>query len=171
MKSAGRPGGQYRPLSQSQLETIHQASLQILEQTGFTFEAGLDDTPGPFWRARAAPWTGPYAGSSFPAPGPGAGGQGAFQVVLCGRREGTDLDLGEDRVHLGTGGSALNILDLESGAVRKTVLRDIHDIGRLVDRLENIHFYLRPCIPHDIPDTAYDVNSLYACLRSRASTS
>ena len=166
MKSAGRPGGQYRPLSQSQLETIHQASLQILEQTGFTFEAGLDGT---LVLLEGAGCTVDRAVRRVFFPRSLVLEQVAkapSRVVLCGRREGTDLDLGEDRVHLGTGGSALNILDLESGTVRKTVLRDIHDIGRLVDRLENIHFYLRPCIPHDIPDTAYDVNSLYACLRS-----
>ena len=88
------------------------------------------------------------------------------RVTLHGRRQGLELDLGGDRVYLGTGGAAIKILDLESGSVRQTLLSDIYDIGRLVDELQHIHFYLRPCIPHDIPESAYDVNSLYACLKS-----
>ena len=40
----GVSGGQYRPLSEEQVETIHSASLMILEETGFTFEAGLQAT-------------------------------------------------------------------------------------------------------------------------------
>jgi trimethylamine--corrinoid protein Co-methyltransferase len=39
-------------------------------------------------------------------------------------------------------------------------------MGRLVDKLENIHFFLRPCIPTDIPVTAYDVNIFYVLMKS-----
>jgi trimethylamine--corrinoid protein Co-methyltransferase len=35
-----------------------------------------------------------------------------------------------------------------------------------VDQLDNILFFLRPCIPTDIPATAYDVNVFYACLKA-----
>jgi trimethylamine--corrinoid protein Co-methyltransferase len=41
MDLKGLSGGQYRPLSDEQIETIHQASLSILEKTGFTFEGYL----------------------------------------------------------------------------------------------------------------------------------
>ena len=166
MRSAGQMGGQYKPLTQDQVETIHGAALDILEQVGFTYESGLDETLA-MLRETGCDHDPDRRRIFFPrelvleqaAKAPS-------RVVLCGRKKDADLDLSTDRVHLGTGGSALNILDLESGWVRKSVLRDIYQIGRLVDKLDNIHFYLRPCIPHDIPETAYDVNSLYACLRS-----
>ena len=44
MELKGLTGGLYKPLSAKDVETIHQASLTILEQTGFTYEAGLEAT-------------------------------------------------------------------------------------------------------------------------------
>ena len=166
MKSAGQNGGQYRPLDNSQVDTIHQAALKILEQVGFTYESGLDETLDMLAAAGCRLET-ETRRLFFPS---GLveekAEQAPAEVTLYGRKENADLVLGGDRVHMGTGGSALKILDLESGQARRTVLRDIYDIGRLVDKLDNIHFYLRPCIPHDIPEGAYDVNSLYSCLKS-----
>jgi trimethylamine--corrinoid protein Co-methyltransferase len=37
-------------------------------------------------------------------------------------------------------------------------------IGKLVDALDNIHFYLRACVAQDIPEKWLDVNSYYAAL-------
>jgi trimethylamine--corrinoid protein Co-methyltransferase len=166
MTSAGHIGGQYQPLNQNQLEIIHNASLDILEQTGFTFESGLEETLEMLADAGCRLEPGQQR-IFFPRQVVLEQiGKAPSQVILYGRADSKALDLSGDRVHLGTGGSALNILDLEHGKVRKTVLQDIYDIGRLVDKLDNIHFYLRPCIPHDIPETAYDVNSLYACLKA-----
>jgi trimethylamine--corrinoid protein Co-methyltransferase len=88
------------------------------------------------------------------------------RVILYSRDGKNDLDLGEHRVHIGTGGAAVKILDLESGAVRSSTLKDLYALGRLVDKLENIHFFLRPCIPTDIPETAYDLNVFYTCLKA-----
>ena len=62
--------------------------------------------------------------------------------------------------------AAVKVLDLETGNTRSTTLDDIYQIGRLVDRLNNIHFYVRPCIPTDISESDYDVNMFYACLKS-----
>ncbi len=87
---------------------------------------------------------------------------------MYSRDDRSDLDLTGDRVHLGTGGAAIRILDLETEDPRPSTLKDLYQLGRLVDRLENIHFFLRPCIPTDIPESEYDVNTYYACLKSTA---
>jgi trimethylamine--corrinoid protein Co-methyltransferase len=81
------------------------------------------------------------------------------QVVLYSRNGSYDLDLSEHAVHLGTGWAAVRILDLESGKARSTTLHDLYNLGRLVDALDNISFFLRPYIPTDIPDSAYDLDS------------
>ena len=44
MNLRGLQGGQYKPLSSEQITTIHEASLKILEHTGITYEAGLEET-------------------------------------------------------------------------------------------------------------------------------
>ena len=44
MNSKGLSGGIYQPLSPKGIDTIHQASLTILEKTGIVYEAGLAET-------------------------------------------------------------------------------------------------------------------------------
>ncbi|MFO7714821.1 trimethylamine methyltransferase family protein [Desulfosarcina sp.] len=166
MNAKGLSGGIYKPLSPAGIETIHNASLTILEKTGIAYESGLGETVDMLASA-------------------GAGvdreikrirfsrelileeiAKAPSQVILFARDGKNDLDLTEDKVHLGTGGAAVKILDLETGLPRSSTLKDLYDLGRLVDRLDHIHFFLRPCIPTDIPEADYDVNMFYACLKA-----
>jgi trimethylamine--corrinoid protein Co-methyltransferase len=166
MDSKGLSGGIYKPLSPEGIETIHDASLTILKKTGITYEAGLGDTVDMLADAGATVDR-EMKRIRFPrelileeiAKAPS-------QVILYARDGKNDLDLTEDRVHLGTGGAAVKILDLATGLPRSSTLKDLYDLGRLVDHLDHIHFFLRPCIPTDIPETEYDVNMFYACLKA-----
>jgi trimethylamine--corrinoid protein Co-methyltransferase len=88
------------------------------------------------------------------------------KVILYSRDGKNDLDLTRHRVYLGTGGAAIRIIDLESGESRSSTLEDLFNLGRLVDNLDNIHFFLRPCIPTDIPETDYDVNCFFASMKA-----
>lgn len=166
MNTKGLSGGIYQPLSPEGIDTIHDASLTILEKTGITYETGLDETVNML--ADAGAIVDLEAGRiRFP--------RGLIQdlvakapsrVVLYARDGENDLDLTEDKVHLGTGGAAVKILDLETGQPRSTTLKDLYQLGRLVDVLEHVHFFLRPCIPTDIPEADYDINMFYACLKA-----
>jgi trimethylamine--corrinoid protein Co-methyltransferase len=165
MNFKGLSGGQYQPLSERNVLAIHEAALAVLEKTGFTYESGLDGTLALLERA-GVQLDRQAARIRFPrkivleqvrkAP---------REVVLYGRTGKSDLNLTEDRVHLGTGGAAIRIIDLETGEYRATTLKDLYQLARLVDKLDNIHFFLRPCIPTDIAEDAYDVNMFYACLK------
>jgi trimethylamine--corrinoid protein Co-methyltransferase len=68
------------------------------------------------------------------------------------------------RVHIGTGGAALAVLDPETGQKRPAVLRDVAELARLVDALDNVHFYLVPVYPTDLGKDVVDVNTYYAGL-------
>ncbi len=166
MKLQGLSGGQYRPLSEKKVKTIHEAALSILEKTGFTYESGLEDTLTMLEKAGASVDRDRsriyFSGDLLME----QASRAPEQVVMYSRDGKNDLDLAEHRVHLGTGGAAIRILDLETGESRPSTLKDLYQLGRLVDRLDNIHFFLRPCIPTDIPVEAYDVNMYYACLKS-----
>ena len=165
MDLKGLPGGQYKPLAEKDIQTIQEAALGILEKTGFTYESGLDDTLH-MLEAAGAQIDHTTARIRFPrkvvlehirkAP---------RQVVLYSRTGKDDLDLTEDRVYLGTGGAAIRIMDLETGEYRPTTLKDLYLLARLVDKLDHIHFFLRPCIPTDIAEETYDVNMFYACMK------
>jgi trimethylamine--corrinoid protein Co-methyltransferase len=88
------------------------------------------------------------------------------QVVLHGRDSKYDLYLEDSRVYFGTGGTVLFILDLETGEKRKTTVDDIANVGRLVDALENIHFYLLPLYPNELQKDDVDINRFYAGLKN-----
>lgn len=166
MSYLGLSGGQYRPLTEKQIQAIHEASLQILEKTGMSFEPGLKETVKLLTDNGARLDT---DSSRLFFPGEmieELAGRAPEQVVLYSRDGKNDLDLGQDRVHIGTGGAAVKILDLDSGDVRSSTLKDLYALGRLVDKLKNIHFFLRPCIPTDIPESAYDLNVFYTCLKA-----
>jgi trimethylamine--corrinoid protein Co-methyltransferase len=65
---------------------------------------------------------------------------------------------------MGTGGAAVKVLDLDTQRVRESTLADVAQIGRLVDALDNIHFYLRACVARDIPVELLDINTYYAAV-------
>ncbi len=157
----GLSGGQYRPLTEDQVGRIHEAALVVLEETG------IEVMPSPcreVWRKAGAridearnrvfiPRRIIHEGLSL----------AAREVRLCGQHPEHDLLMGGARVYMGTGGAAVKLLDLD-GQVRETRLRDIFDIGRVVQALDNIHFYLRPVVARDIPPEALDINTFYAAL-------
>jgi trimethylamine--corrinoid protein Co-methyltransferase len=166
MQLKGLAGGLYKPLSFEDIETIHRASLNILEKTGMKYENGLQAVID-MLQSRGLTVDLERSRIFFnPELVMSQIGLAPERVVLYSRDGDNDLDLSRHRVYLGTGGAAVKILDLENGQARSTTLNDLYQLGRLVDALDNIHFFLRPCIPTDIPVEAYDVNSFFACLKA-----
>jgi trimethylamine--corrinoid protein Co-methyltransferase len=158
----GLEGGLYKPLRESEVQRIHDAALSVLERTGIEIaesecrqilgEAGAKVDPA---RNRVF----------FPRGLIEASMKLANRDVIFHSRDGqTDLHLSGQRVYLGTGGAAVLVLDLETGHARESRLRDIYDIGRLVESLDNIHFYIRPVVPRDMSNDDIDVNTFYAAL-------
>ncbi len=161
-ETKGLIGGQYQPLSQSSLERIHQASLELFEEVGFEvhYEGALEV----FAQSGAKVDFDKKLVKLSPQLVEKAIGTAPSSVVLYGREEKHNLILEDKRVYLGTGGTAINVLDLESGEKRPSNLEDIRQIAKLVDTLDNIHFFLLPVFPHELPQEQVDVNRFYAAL-------
>ncbi len=153
-------GGQYRPLSNGDVQRIHEASLTVLERTGVKVEWA--EALELFHSAGA--WVDGNIVRIPRALVEDAVERAPSRVVLCGREEKHDLVLEDRRVYLGTGGAALTVVDLDTQEARPARLQDVADIARLVDALENIHFYLRPVVAQDVPQAWLDVNKYYAAL-------
>ncbi len=161
---AGLEGGWYRPLRDKDIKRIHEASLTVLEQTGIEVKhaecreifrkagAKIDENRNRVYISRMM-----VEDALEKAPN---------EVILYGRDSQHDIVLGGTKVHMGTGGAAINILDLDTQDLRSTTLADIAQIGRLVDALDNIHFYLRPCVAQDISPDLLDINTYYASIIS-----
>ncbi|MDF1500053.1 MAG: trimethylamine methyltransferase family protein [Anaerolineales bacterium] len=156
----GLEGGQYQPLTAPQVQQIHDASLRILQQTGVQvenpqalelFKAAGTQVEGK--RVRLTPSIIEDAVASAPS-----------EFLLAGRDAKHDLELGGKRVYVGTGGSALQVLDLSTGFVRGATLEDVGLMARIVDALNFIHFYLIPIYPTDLPMETVEVNKFYRAL-------
>lgn len=158
----GLTGGQYKPLTEAEVQRIHTAALSVLERTGV--EILESECRHLFEQAGAR--VDPARNRVFIPAGlvEACLKQANRHVVLYSKNGQNDLDLRTKRVHLGTGGAAIIILDLETGRARETRLRDLYDIGRLVETLDNIHFYLRPVVAREVPNDEIDVNTFYAAL-------
>lgn len=159
---AGLEGGWYKPLKDEDVTRIHEASLEVLERTGIEVvpsecreifrQAGaeIDEENSRVFIPRSMVEDALVTARN--------------EVVLCGRDPEHDITLGGTRVYMGTGGAAVKVLDLETQEVRESTLADVAQIGRLVDALDNIHFYLRACVARDIPNELLDLNSYYAAI-------
>ncbi len=168
MTLKGLAGGLYAPLSPNSIATIHEASLTILEKIGMTYESGLDETLDMIER-EGVRIDREKSRIYFDPDLVNAQADLAPEQVLLYSRDGEDcLDLTRHRVYLGTGGAAVRILDLETGEARPTTLKDLYQLARLTDSLANIHFFVRPCVPGDIPVTEFDTNGIFACLKGTA---
>jgi trimethylamine--corrinoid protein Co-methyltransferase len=158
----GLAGGQYRPLTDEQIQRIHGAALTILQRTGVHVEEPealrLFEEAGAVVDRDAARVRLPRSLVED------AVDWAPSRVVLAGRDPRWDLELEGARVHVGTGGAALTVLDLETGQRRRAVLRDVAELARLVDALDNVHFYLVPVYPTDLDKDVVDVNTYYAGL-------
>jgi len=93
-------------------------------------------------------------------------GKAPSTVFLCGREKNGDLDceIGGNKVYFGTGGTALNVQESGSNDSRRSKLEDIVNMARLVDALDNIHFYMLNVYPNDLSEKEVDVNRFGAAL-------
>jgi trimethylamine--corrinoid protein Co-methyltransferase len=158
----GLLGGQYKPLKDEDVRRISQASFELLERVGI--EVQPSECRDIF--ARAGARIDAERNRVFIPRGmvEDALGTAQNEVFLAGRDPKHDMVLGGTRVYMGTGGAAVKILDLDSKRARETTLADVAQIGKLVDALDNIHFYLRSCVARDIPSENLDLNTYYAAL-------
>lgn len=160
----GRVGGAYKPLLETELRAIYETALRLLE------ELGMGEVPKRLHRdllAAGAVDTG-KGRVTFPrALVEDAIARAAKTFVLHGRDEDRSIEVGGDRVYFGTGGAAVQTLDLDSGLYRESTLRDLHDFTRLQDTLTNVSWFTRCCIATDVPDPFdLDVNTAYALMRN-----
>ena len=148
-------------LSAPDIERIHHAALQVLA------EVGLADAPesGIRYLTGAGAVLGEDGRLRFPpALIEDTIAAANRQITLFSRDGKHDLDLSGSRVHYGTAGAAVSMVDIDGRHYRDSTLQDLFDAARITDRLDNIHFLQRPMVARDISDgREMDLNTLYAC--------
>lgn len=159
----GAIGGQYRPLPETELRAIYDTAIRLLA------ELGIGEVPtrlGEVLVAAGAVWK----GDRILMPRSlveDAIDKAAKRFWLHGRDPDRSIEVGGDKVYFGTGGAAVQALDLDTHRYRPATLRDLHDFTRLQDTLANVAWFTRCCIATDVPDNFdLDVNTAYALIRN-----
>ena len=160
MARPGPEGGLYQPLTEQQIQRIHQASLDVLEHTGIHVE---NRKALALYQRAGARLDGQRVYIT-PAMVRAALGRAPSTVLLAGRDPAQDVLLEGKRVYAGTGGSPTMIHDPGADTVRPATLRDLARLARLADALLHCDFITIPLHPTDIPDEAVPINRFYTCL-------
>lgn len=160
----GPLGGQYKPLTDSGIRAIYDTALKLLA------ELGMGEVPARLVKDLEA------VGAILDERGrvlfpqslvEDAIAKAARKFVFHGRDEARSIEVGGEKVYFGTGGAAVQTLDLESGLYRPSTLADLHDFTRLQDILDNVSWFTRCCVATDVPDVFdLDINTAYALIRN-----
>ena len=155
----GETGGQYRPLSDSDVIAIEANIFRILDEIGFADAS-------------------PHCIDSCVGFGAQLGNDGRLRMprdvvekalrlakrdlVLYGQNPAYDVQIQGQKVHFATAGAAVMIAMPEKNEYRESCAQDLYDMARIADTCEHIHIFQRMCVLRDIEDNyEMDLNTLY----------
>jgi len=158
----GLAGGSFKPLTEESVSRVHQTVMRIIEEVGFEVNS---ETVLELFKGAGAQVDREIHRVRLPkemvleliriAPS---------KVRLCGQDRKHDILLGGNRVYAGTGGTALYIYEPDTDQKRPATLEDLKRITKLVDQLDNIHLFMLPTYPNELPVEQIDVNRFFAGL-------
>ena len=158
----GMDGGKYRLLGDADVQRIHQAALDVLEQIG------MADAPPSGVELLTA------AGAKLESNGritfPRALVEDVIasagrHFVLHGQDPRHDLEPWGKKVYFGTAGAAVSMVDAATRTYRDSTVKDLYDIARTVDALDHVHFYQRSVVCRDIAvPSEMDFNTCYSAV-------
>ncbi len=159
----GLPSSLYRPLSDSAVARISEAAMEILGRSGM---AVYSDSGFAALKKAGAETDESTRTVRFPrAMIEDAVASNPSSVTLCSRDGENDAVLEKNRVHYGTGGTAIYVLDPDSGQRRPSNLEDVALNARMVDQLENVHLFTINVFPNEIEDKdEIDINRFFHAL-------
>jgi trimethylamine--corrinoid protein Co-methyltransferase len=160
IKSVSDPHLNLNILDESDVERIHTATLEIIESTGVRFPSkkALD-----IWQAHGAQ----VDDETMIVKVPGQIIEEALtkappSYTLAARDPSLDLPLDGNHVYVGTDGCGVEIIDIKSGERRRSCLRDVEEIARVADAMEEIAFHFAPVAAQDCPPKTRGLHELAA---------
>lgn len=160
IKSITNPKLKLEILSKDEVQRIHTATLDVIEQTGVRFPSNkaLD-----IWQAHGAQ----VDRSTGVVKAPGALIEQALKsaptaYTLAAREAAQDLPLDGNHVYVATDGCGVEVLDIHSGERRRSRLQDVADIARVADALEEIAFHWVAVSAQDCPPQTRGLHELRA---------
>jgi trimethylamine--corrinoid protein Co-methyltransferase len=158
----GLEGGSYKPLTPEDISRINETVLRTIEEIGCvvnsdTALAALEKAGATVDKEKRRVRLSTERALELISQAPS-------EVTLCSRDQENDIHLGGSRVYTGTGGTALYIYEPATGVKRQATLDDLKNIAGLVDKLDNIHLFLLPTYPNELPLEQVDANRFFVGL-------
>jgi trimethylamine--corrinoid protein Co-methyltransferase len=156
----GLSGGTYKPLTQSDIQKIHDAALEALEIIGLADapQSGID----------VMTKAGAILGDDGRLRYPKSVIEDTLaitrkEITLHGRDEQFDMHLSDKKVYYGCAGAAVQMVEVEDGTYRDSNLDDLFKAAQIVQVMDNVHFFQRPIVARDVLDNLeMDLNTIYA---------
>lgn len=157
----GIKGGNYKPLSNHDIEQIHHTALDVLEKIGIA-------NPIPEL-LEALEGKGCILGDDGRLKFPRALieeviAHAPHEVHYFAPNPKNDVTITSDKLIFSTSGEAVTILDFKTRTYRPSRLVDLYDAARLVDQLEHIHTFGQPFIASEFSENllVHNTNIAYA---------
>ncbi|MFW6137570.1 MAG: trimethylamine methyltransferase family protein [Spirochaetota bacterium] len=159
----GLPSSLYRPLGENDVKKIAESALEILEKSGM---AVYSDTAFDAFKQAGAEVDPETRIVKMPrSMVEDAVASNPSSITLYSRDGQYDAVLEKNRVHYGTGGTAIYVLDPDTGQRRQSVTEDVVLNARMVDALENVHLFTINVFPNEIESKEHiDVNRFFHAL-------
>ncbi len=164
-KLGGLDGGMFRPFTDSDISKVHEAIVRLMSEVGIKV---ANERAFELFKEKGIQTDEEKRLVFIP--------QGLLEecvdaapseLILYGRgNPDNNIIVGGKRVHFGSGGTALNVLDLETGDKRPSNLKDVQDVSKLLDYLDNVHFQVIPVYPNDLPIEQVDINRFFAAINN-----
>lgn len=160
IKSVTNPRLSLNILSSKDVERIHRATIEIIERVGVRFPSkkALD-----IWEAQGAKVD--RDTKIVKVPGnviEEALKQAPSVYSLAARHPTQDLTLDGNHVYVGTDGCGVEVIDISSGELRRSESKDVADIARVADYLEEVAFHWVPVSAQDCPPESRSLHELLA---------
>ncbi len=160
----GLPAGRFKPLTDNDMAQVFDTALRLLE------DVGMGDPLDEFIEA-ALP-LGARVDDSGRLRLPRSIVERTIETaakewIWHGFDDDRSVHVGGEHVYFGTSGAAVLMYDHVTGTFRESLAQDVYDCGRLVDTLDNLHFYVRTVVARDLVETRdLDLTTAYAVMRS-----
>ena len=147
-------------LSDDQVRQIHNATLEVIDSTGVRFPSRRALQVWEASGARVDPKTGVVRAS----------GDSIEQAIrqappiynLAARDQECDLCLDGNHVYAGTDGCGVQVVDLETGRLRRSTYQDVAEIARVADHLDQVAFHWVAVSAQDKPAETRGLHELKA---------
>ncbi len=162
-REIGLPSSLYRPLSERDVEKIIAAAFEVLSRSGM-----IVYSPTAFEAFRAAGAETDAATRIVRLPRAlveDALATNPSSITLYSRDGRNDCVLEKNKVHYGTGGTAVFVLDPDTGERRPSTTDDVALNARFVEALDNIHLFTINVFPNEISNLDdIDINRFFHSL-------